>query len=188
MIVAARRERPIRPPVLGGNVLEPGGGAGGPPRAVGALGPRGRGPARHLAPARLRAGGEGRAARAPARRPRTHPAPSPGAPAGRRAATPPGGARRAEGDPLVMSVVEAARLLGISKTLAYNLVARQELPSLRLGGRGRIPRPAPQRLTGSPKEPSPAVPQPPGKGSARRPARAPAPVSRAALADAAPTE
>ena len=47
--------------------------------------------------------------------------------------TPPGGARRAEGDPLVMSVAEAARLLGISKTLAYALVARQELPSLRLG-------------------------------------------------------
>ena len=38
--------------------------------------------------------------------------------------TPPGGARRDDGDPLVMSVVEAARLLGISKTLAYDLVAR----------------------------------------------------------------
>jgi len=45
-----------------------------------------------------------------------------------------------------MSVVEAARLLGISKTLAYNLVARQELPSLRLGGRVRIPRRALERL------------------------------------------
>src|SRR5438105_8055712 len=137
MIVAARRERPIRPPVLGGKVLEPGGGAGGPPRAVGARGPRGPEPARHLAAARLRAGGEGRAARAPARRPRPHPAPSPGAPAGRRrAVTPPGGAQRGDGDPLVMSVAEAARLLGISKTLAYDLVARQELPSLRLGGPG----------------------------------------------------
>ena len=47
--------------------------------------------------------------------------------------TPPGGARRGDGDPLVMSVADAARLLGISKTLAYDLVARQELPSLRLG-------------------------------------------------------
>ena len=54
--------------------------------------------------------------------------------------TPPGGAQKGEGDPLVMSVAEAARLLGISKTLAYDLVARQELPSLRLGGRVRIPR------------------------------------------------
>src|SRR5438876_6052638 len=187
MIVAARRERPIRPPVLGGNVLEPGGGAGGPPRAVGALGPRGRGPARHLAPARLRVGGEGRAARAPARRPRTHPAPSPGAPAGRRAVTPPDGARRGEGDPLVMSVVEAARLLGISKTLAYDLVARKELPSLRLGGRVRIPRRALERLTESRREPSPDVPPSPRKGSGRRPERAPAPASPAGIEGGPPT-
>lgn len=38
-------------------------------------------------------------------------------------------------DRLVMSVTEAARLLGISRTLAYELVARGELPALRLGGR-----------------------------------------------------
>lgn len=36
---------------------------------------------------------------------------------------------------LVLSVAEAAELLGISRTLAYELVARHELPSLRLGGR-----------------------------------------------------
>ena len=35
----------------------------------------------------------------------------------------------------VLSVTEAAELLGISRTLAYDLVARKELPSLRLGGR-----------------------------------------------------
>ena len=102
--------------------------------------------------------------------------------------TPPDGARRAEGDPLVMSVVEAARLLGISKTLAYNLVARQELPSLRLGGRVRIPRRALERLTESRREPSPDVPQSPGKGSGRRPARAPAPASRAGIDDGQPTK
>ena len=36
---------------------------------------------------------------------------------------------------LVLSVTEAAEMLGISRTLAYDLVARKELPALRLGGR-----------------------------------------------------
>jgi excisionase family DNA binding protein len=36
---------------------------------------------------------------------------------------------------LVLSVAEAAEMLGISRTLAYDLVARGELPALRLGGR-----------------------------------------------------
>lgn len=36
---------------------------------------------------------------------------------------------------LVLSVAEAAEMLRISRTLAYNLVAREELPALRLGGR-----------------------------------------------------
>lgn len=36
---------------------------------------------------------------------------------------------------LVLSVAEAAEMLGISRTLAYELVARHELPALRLGGR-----------------------------------------------------
>lgn len=38
-------------------------------------------------------------------------------------------------DRLVISVTEAAAWLGISRTLAYELVAREELPALRLGGR-----------------------------------------------------
>jgi excisionase family DNA binding protein len=42
-------------------------------------------------------------------------------------------------DPLVLSVREAAALLGISKDLAYELVARGELPSLRLGRRVVVP-------------------------------------------------
>ncbi|MGO9558272.1 MAG: helix-turn-helix domain-containing protein [Acidimicrobiales bacterium] len=41
--------------------------------------------------------------------------------------------------PLVLSVCEAAKLLGISKDLAYDLVARGELPSLRLGRRIVVP-------------------------------------------------
>lgn len=36
---------------------------------------------------------------------------------------------------LVLSVTEAAEVLGISRSLAYQLVARGELPSRRLGGR-----------------------------------------------------
>jgi len=101
--------------------------------------------------------------------------------------TPPGGARRGDGDPLVMSVAEAARLLGISKTLAYDLVARGELPSLRLGGRVRIPRRALERLTESRRKPSPDVPRSPRQGSGRRPERAPAPASPTGIEDGPPT-
>lgn len=101
--------------------------------------------------------------------------------------TPPAGAQRGDGDPLVMSVVEAARVLGISKTLAYDLVARQELPSLRLGGRLRIPRRAVERLTQSRSMPSPNVPRSPRKGSGRRPERAPAPASPASIEGGPPT-
>jgi excisionase family DNA binding protein len=36
---------------------------------------------------------------------------------------------------LVLSVAEAAEMLGISRTLAYELVARGELPARRFGGR-----------------------------------------------------
>jgi excisionase family DNA binding protein len=36
---------------------------------------------------------------------------------------------------LVLSVPEAAGMLGVSPRLAYDLVARGELPALRLGGR-----------------------------------------------------
>ncbi|MGH9009275.1 MAG: helix-turn-helix domain-containing protein [Acidimicrobiia bacterium] len=101
--------------------------------------------------------------------------------------TPPGGARKGEPDPLVMSVAEAARLLGISKTLAYDLVARQELPSLRLGGRVRIPRRALERLTEGRREASPDVPQPARSGSARRGDRVPGPASGSSTDGGAPT-
>lgn len=40
----------------------------------------------------------------------------------------------------VLTVSEAAEALGISRSLAYELVARQELPSLRLGRRIVVPR------------------------------------------------
>ena len=45
-----------------------------------------------------------------------------------------------------MSVTEAARVLGISRAFAYALVARGELPSLRLGRRVVVPRRALEQL------------------------------------------
>jgi excisionase family DNA binding protein len=43
-------------------------------------------------------------------------------------------------DRLTLTVDEAAQVLGISRALAYELVARGELPSLRLGRRIVVPR------------------------------------------------
>jgi excisionase family DNA binding protein len=47
---------------------------------------------------------------------------------------------------LVLTVAEAAEVLGISRTHAYELVARRELPSLRLGRRIVVPRRGLERL------------------------------------------
>lgn len=41
---------------------------------------------------------------------------------------------------LTLTVEEAAQVLGISRALAYELVARAEIPSLRLGRRIVVPR------------------------------------------------
>ncbi len=43
---------------------------------------------------------------------------------------------------LLLRVDEAARLLGIGTTLAYEMVARHELPHVRLGRSVRVPRAA----------------------------------------------
>jgi excisionase family DNA binding protein len=42
-------------------------------------------------------------------------------------------------DQLLMSVEDAAKLLGISRSLAYQLCERRELPTLRLGRRLVVP-------------------------------------------------
>lgn len=55
---------------------------------------------------------------------------------------------RADGNRLVLTVAEVAERLGISSDLAYDLVARGELPSLRLGRRIVNPRLALQELAG----------------------------------------
>lgn len=47
---------------------------------------------------------------------------------------------------LTVSVEEAAEILGISRALAYSLVARQQLPSLKLGRRVVVPRRALDRM------------------------------------------
>ena len=47
---------------------------------------------------------------------------------------------------LVLTVTEAAAALGISRAHAYELVARGELPSLRLGRRIVVPRRCLERL------------------------------------------
>jgi excisionase family DNA binding protein len=49
---------------------------------------------------------------------------------------------------LTMTVTEAAKVLGISRTLAYEMVQRGELPHLRLGRRLVVPVPALERLLG----------------------------------------
>ena len=51
-----------------------------------------------------------------------------------------------EPERLAVTVEEAAALLGISRNLAYELVAREELPSIRLGRRVLVPRQALDRL------------------------------------------
>jgi len=43
-------------------------------------------------------------------------------------------------DPLVVTVAEAASMLGISPSFAYELIRRKELPCLRLGRRLVVPK------------------------------------------------
>ena len=44
------------------------------------------------------------------------------------------------GDPLLLTVPQAAELLGVSGDLVYDMVHRRELPAIRLGRLIRIPR------------------------------------------------
>jgi excisionase family DNA binding protein len=43
-------------------------------------------------------------------------------------------------EPYLLSVAEAAKLLRVGRTLAYEMIARGELPSVRLGRTIRVPR------------------------------------------------
>lgn len=52
----------------------------------------------------------------------------------------------AEREKLTMSVLEAADRLGIGKNLAYQMIAENKLPHIRLGGRILVSRPALERM------------------------------------------
>jgi len=52
--------------------------------------------------------------------------------------------------PLLMAVPDAARLLGIGTTLAWELVRAGDLPSIKLGRRVLVPRMALEHLARSP--------------------------------------
>jgi excisionase family DNA binding protein len=67
---------------------------------------------------------------------------------------------------LTLSVTEAAELLGISRALAYELVARGELPSLQFGRRLVVPWRAIERLLASCEDTAAA--EPPDAGVGRR--------------------
>jgi excisionase family DNA binding protein len=54
--------------------------------------------------------------------------------------TPIDGSRGHDEDRLVFTVAEAGELLGISRAFAYELVARGELPVIRLGRRRLVPK------------------------------------------------
>jgi len=51
--------------------------------------------------------------------------------------------------PLLVSVPEAAHLLGIGKTIAWDMVRSGELPKVKLRGRVLVPRTALERLAGA---------------------------------------
>jgi excisionase family DNA binding protein len=53
-------------------------------------------------------------------------------------------------EPLTISVEDAARLLGISRGLAYEAARRGELPTIRLGRRLLVPRARLLELVGTP--------------------------------------
>jgi excisionase family DNA binding protein len=56
---------------------------------------------------------------------------------------------RTENERVALSVTEVAKLLGISRALAYELAARGYLPALRLGRRVVVPRVALAALLGA---------------------------------------
>jgi excisionase family DNA binding protein len=56
---------------------------------------------------------------------------------------------RTENERVALSVTEVAKLLGISRALAYELAARGDLPVLRLGRRIVVPRVALAALLGA---------------------------------------
>jgi excisionase family DNA binding protein len=56
-----------------------------------------------------------------------------------------------------LTVEEAARILGVGRSAAYQAVARGELPVIRLGRRYVVPRAALERLLGTVRPETPAA-------------------------------
>lgn len=65
-----------------------------------------------------------------------------------------------DSEKLTLTVSETARLLGISRGLAYEMVRTREIPSVRFGKRVLIPRRALEKLL---EEPQTLNPTPAGK-------------------------
>ena len=71
------------------------------------------------------------------------------------------GTRSSNRDRLVLTIAEAAEVLGVSRAFAYELAARDEIPVLRLGRRRLVPRKALLQMVGEEAErPSSAPPAP----------------------------
>jgi len=64
------------------------------------------------------------------------------------------GSGRFEPDRLALSVEEASRLLGISRSLGYELAAQGRIPTIRLGRRIVVARAALERLLASDSDPA----------------------------------
>ena len=72
------------------------------------------------------------------------------------------GTRSSNRDRLVLTIAEAAEVLGVSRAFAYELAARGEIPVLRLGRRRLVPRKALLEMLGEEAEgPSSVSPAPP---------------------------
>jgi excisionase family DNA binding protein len=65
-----------------------------------------------------------------------------------------------ERDRLVLTIAEAAEVLGISRAFAYELATRGELPVIRLGRRRLVPRKALLAMLGEDMVPPPSERQP----------------------------
>ena len=71
------------------------------------------------------------------------------------------GTRSSNRDRLVLTIAEAAEVLGVSRAFAYELAARGEIPVLRLGRRRLVPRKALLEMLGEEVEGSSSVPPAP---------------------------
>jgi prophage regulatory protein len=64
---------------------------------------------------------------------------APGFPASRQSDRESGGEHSTRALPVLLDVAELAHLLGIGRTKAYELIAREEIPSIRVGRCVRVP-------------------------------------------------